>query len=155
MAQAVTWWPATVLSMTSSAAAAGARLAAAASRRLAARMVRGRVMGGPRPSWPWGGKNAAAGGHSAVGVEPAAGLLPQVPGLDLLDEEGAGAVLRVLEAVVEDVQDGEARVQANEICEGEGAHRVVHAEPHDGVDVFGRRDTLVEAEDGLVDHRHE
>src|ERR1041385_1453550 len=92
---------------------------------------------------------------SRVLVEAAARLLAEVAGLHLLRQQGAGAVLGVLEAVEEDVEDGEAGVEADEVGQRQRAHRVVHAELHDGVDVLGCGHALVEAEDGLVDHRHE
>src|ERR1017187_5699840 len=75
--------------------------------------------------------------------------------VDHLHEERARAVLVVAEPLMQDAQDREARVEANEVGERQRAHRVVHAELHDAVHRFGRCDHLVHREKRLVQHRQE
>ena len=53
------------------------------------------------------------------------------------------------------VHDREAGVEADEVGELEGAHRVVGAELQRGVDGDDGADALVERVDRLVDHRHQ
>ena len=72
-----------------------------------------------------------------------------------LFEQGAGAVAFVVEAVGEYVHDVGAGVQADEVGEGERAHREVAAEFHDPVDGVGLGDALHPGVEGLVDHGHE
>src|SRR5882724_2921006 len=92
---------------------------------------------------------------SSVGVEPPARLPPQVAGVDHLDEERAGAVLGIAETVLKDAQDVQADVEADQVGEGQGAHRMVHPHLHHRVDRLRLSHSLVEAEDRLVDHRHQ
>ena len=88
-------------------------------------------------------------------VEAAGGFAAEVAGGDVFFEQGAGAVFGVAEAFVEDVHDVHADVEADEVGEFERAHRMVHAELHDGVDGFGRGDAFHDGVGGFVDQRHE
>ena len=56
---------------------------------------------------------------------------------------------------MQDPQNREARVEADEVGERQRAHRVVHAELHDPVHRLRRRDALVHREERLVQHREE
>src|SRR5947208_1091597 len=86
-------------------------------------------------------------------VEPAADLLAEPAGGDVLPEQRARPVLVVAELAVEDLGDREAGVEADQIGELERAHRVVEAELDAGVDVDRRAEALVEAVAGLVEQR--
>src|SRR5204863_3079591 len=55
-------------------------------------------------------------------VETAAGLSTEAPGVDHPDQQRAGAVLGVAEAVLEHTQDVEADVEPNQIGERQRAH---------------------------------
>src|SRR5438445_1653438 len=108
----------------------------------------------PRPAGPRAQRRAAAartcpapgpGGQAAAAatarlssrplrivlVEAATRFLPEVAGVDHPPQERAGPVLRIAETVVEDLEDGKAGVEADEVGERQGAHRVAHAEGHD------------------------
>src|SRR5262249_36620841 len=71
---------------------------------------------------------------SCVLVEAAPGLTAEPAGVDHLGEERARPVPRIAESVVEDAQDRQARVEADEVGQRQGPHRVVHPELHDLVD---------------------
>src|ERR1700712_2901762 len=86
------------------------------------------------PSWPLRAVGALRAAALAVVVEPAAGLAAEPSSLDVPAPQRAGPELGIAEAVVQHLEDGEARVQPDQVGEGERAERVVHAEAHDGVD---------------------
>ncbi len=67
-------------------------------------------------------------------VEAATALAAEASRLHVLAQERAGRVLRVAEAVLEHFHDGDARVEADEVGEGERPHRVREAELRDRVD---------------------
>src|SRR5450756_1848224 len=92
---------------------------------------------------------------ASIREETSPGLPPQVPRVDRLDEEWTGAVFRVLEAVIEDVGDGQHCVETDEVGESQGPHRLVEAELHPFVDVLCRGDALIQSEDRLVEHGDE
>ena len=56
---------------------------------------------------------------------------------------------------MEDAHDPEHDVEADEVGQGERAHRVVEADPRAGVDVLGRADPLLERPHRLGQERHE
>ena len=59
-------------------------------------------------------------------MEPPPGLPAEPPGVDVLPEQRAGPVAVVAEVAVEDLEDGEAGVEADEVGEGEGQGQVAH-----------------------------
>src|SRR5438067_9639567 len=73
-------------------------------------------------------------GLSGVFVEAAAGLPAKTPGLDVLPEERRRRVPIVTEALLQDLHDGDARVEADQVGECERAHRMRETEPRDRVD---------------------
>src|SRR5882672_211705 len=73
----------------------------------------------------------------AVVVEPAAGLATEPSCLDVLTPQRAGPELRIAEAVLQHLEDGKARVEADQIGQRQRAEGVAHAEPHDRVDRLG------------------
>src|SRR5512143_1467472 len=81
-------------------------------------------------------------GSGLVGVEAPASLLAEVTRFDVLAQQRAGTVLGIAEVLLEDAQDLEAGVEADQVREGQRAHRMLRAEGHDRVDVFGLRHTL-------------
>src|SRR6478752_9608301 len=91
----------------------------------------------------------------SVLVEAAARLAPQPAGLDVAAQQWAWAVLVVPEPVVQHLHDRQAGVQADQVGQRERAHRVVHAQPHYGVDRLAVAHALHQAVDRLVDHRHQ
>ncbi len=66
-----------------------------------------------------------------------------------------GAVLAVVEAVVEGFEDRQQGVQADQVGQGQRADRLVAAQAHAGVDVLGAGQAFLEHQDRLVDHRHQ
>ena len=56
---------------------------------------------------------------------------------------------------MQDLHDGHARVQADQVGEGQRPHGVREAEPRDRVDRLGLGDALHQRVGGLVDERHE
>src|SRR6476661_3499382 len=64
-----------------------------------------------------------------VGVEPAPGLAAESPRLDVLPPQRTGPELRIAEALVQHLEDRQARVEADQIGQRERAQRVIHAEP--------------------------
>ena len=64
-------------------------------------------------------------------------------------------VLRVAELFVQHFHDGEVDIVADEVGQGERAHRVVGAQHHALVDVLSAGDAVGEDADSLVDHRDE
>src|SRR3954469_12883365 len=91
----------------------------------------------------------------SVLVKPFPTFPPKPPGLYHLDQQWAGAVLGVFEAVVEHVEDVQAYVETDEVGERQRPHGVIHAQFHDGVDVFPGGYALKQGEYRLVDHRHQ
>ena len=70
-------------------------------------------------------------------------------------EQGACPVFRIAEPGVEDIEYREAHVEADEVCQRQRTHRVVHPELHHRVNRLRRAHALHEREHGFVDHRHE
>ena len=85
-------------------------------------------IGDPEPvaSWLW-----------LIRVKALSRLAPEMAGRHHPPSSGHGPVLRIAEAVVQDVEDGEADVEADEVGERERPHRVIHPELHHGVDRLG------------------
>src|SRR5439155_20458239 len=71
-----------------------------------------------------------------VVVEAASRLAAEAAGLDELTQQRAGCVLRVSEARVQHLHDRNARVEADQVGEGERPDRMVEAELRDRVDRF-------------------
>src|SRR2546427_2166446 len=71
---------------------------------------------------------------SAVGIEPAAALPAQLAGGDHLPEQGARPVLVVSQPPVQDLQDRDAHVEADQVRKAQRPHRMIHPELHHRVD---------------------
>ena len=97
----------------------------------------------------------AAGSAARVGVEAAARLLAEMSGRDEVPSTLGGAEVLLAEALVEDLHDPEADVEADEVGELERAHRVVQADLRAGVDVVGRAEALLVGPHRLREERHE
>ena len=63
-------------------------------------------------------------------VEALATLAAQIAAADHLADQRAGTILAVAGLLVQDVHDGEADVQTNEVAQLQGAHRVVSTQLH-------------------------
>src|SRR3972149_6630934 len=79
----------------------------------------------------------AAGGVMGRGGEPALGLPPEPAGGDVARQQRRGPVLVVAEVAVEDLEDREADVEADQVGQRERAKGMTQAEAHDRVDPFG------------------
>src|SRR5699024_778176 len=88
----------------------------------------------------------------AVVVEADAGLAAQLAGPDHLPQQQRGAVLGIVGLVVQGVHDGQAHVQADQIAQSQGAHGVVGAQLHGGVNALHGGHAGVYQIDALVDH---
>lgn len=73
---------------------------------------------------------------SLVDVESASRLLADPTGIDHLVQQDTGAVLGVTQLLVEDLHDGQASIQTNEIGQGQRAHGHVGSELHGGIDIL-------------------
>mmetsp|Transcript_47574 Transcript_47574/g.121414 ORF Transcript_47574/g.121414 Transcript_47574/m.121414 type:complete len:351 (-) Transcript_47574:126-1178(-) len=93
--------------------------------------------------------------RGAVLVHPLASLPPKQPGVDILCQKWARAVLGVAQSAVQDAHYGQACIQPDEVGQGKRAHWLVGAQLHAHVDVFRRRDALHQRKEGLVNHRHQ
>ena len=90
-----------------------------------------------------------------VGVEAAGGFAAEPARRDVFFEQRASAIFRIAEAFLENAEDVEADIEADEIGELERAHGMVHAELHDSVHGFGGGDAFHDAIGGFIDERHE
>src|SRR5512135_3075618 len=90
-----------------------------------------------------------------VRVEAAAGLLPEVAGIDVLAKERARSVLRISQSLLQDVHHFEAGVESDQVGQRQRSHRVVRTHLHDRIDVGGPTDAFHQGVYRLVDHRHE
>lgn len=88
-------------------------------------------------------------------IKPPPALLPQPAGIHHIAQQHAGPVLGVARLSVQHLHDGQARVEADKVGQLERAHGHVGAVLHDGVDGVAVADARLEADDGLVDIRHE
>ena len=80
-----------------------------------------------------------------VHVEAATALLAEPARGDEVPQQRRRAVLVVADLAVQDLGDGEHRVEADEVAQLERPHRVVEAELRAGIDVLRRADALLEA----------
>src|SRR6185295_9683673 len=85
-----------------------------------------------------------------INVEPLAGLAPQVAGVHELAQQRAAAVLRVLEALVQDVERAHHRVQPDQVRRLQRPHLVAEALLENRVDVLRGRHAILQDERGLV-----
>src|SRR5512139_454791 len=82
----------------------------------------------------------------SVRVETPSRLAAQVARLHHLHEQRRGAVLRILEALVQHVQHRELDIEPDHVAKRERADRVVAAELHRLVDLGGRGEPLAQRE---------
>src|SRR6185437_11753390 len=88
-------------------------------------------------------------------VETAPALLAEISGGNHAAQQRTGTILRIAETVVEDVEDREADVEADEVGQRQRAHRMIHAQLHHAVDRFRRSDAFHQRVDRLIDHRQQ
>jgi hypothetical protein len=62
-----------------------------------------------------------------ITVETTTGLATEITGGYVFFQQGAGTVFRIAQALVEDVHDVDANVEADEVGQFERAHGVFHA----------------------------
>src|SRR5437660_3932589 len=67
----------------------------------------------------------------AIDIEAATGLAAQAPRRDHLSQQRRGTVLGIAEIVVEDVEDVETHIEADQVRQGWRPDRVVHPQSHD------------------------
>src|SRR5688500_5756308 len=90
-----------------------------------------------------------------IRIKPPPRLPPQPPRRDVPLAQRSRTVLRIAEPWLEDVHDRDTGVEADQIGKRQRTHRVIHPEFHHRVDRFRSANTLHDAVDGLVDHRHQ
>src|SRR3954471_24310446 len=90
-----------------------------------------------------------------VFVEARARFAAQTARRHLLTQQRTGGVAVVTETFLEHLHDRDARVEADQIGQGERAERVREAELGDGVDRLRLGDAVVQRPHRLVDERHE
>src|SRR3989475_10474053 len=104
----------------------------------------------PRPAWRPSSTATTSPGipgplpSGAPVVKPLATLLAQLPPGDLVAQDLRGLESAILQRLEQIVRDGEADIQADQVGEFERTHRVVVAELHRLVDVFGGRDAFLQ-----------
>src|SRR5438477_9359224 len=81
---------------------------------------------------------------SGVFVEAVARLPAQAPGLDVFPEKRRGRVAIVAEALLEDLHDRHAGVEADQVGERQRAERMCEAEPRDRVDRLSLCDAFLQ-----------
>src|SRR2546421_4852392 len=91
----------------------------------------------------------------AVSIEPLPRFPSQLTRSHHLFQERRGTVLLFVEPVLKDLHDRQADVETDQVGERERADRMIHSQFHHLIDAFGRRDPFLDAEDRLVDHRHQ
>src|SRR5262249_32050944 len=92
---------------------------------------------------------------AAIVVESALGLATEPAGLDVFHQQRAWPILRVRQPFMENLRDGQADIEADEVGKLERTHRVVRAELHGGVDGIDRAYPLIKRVDRLIDHRQQ
>ena len=90
-----------------------------------------------------------------VAEEPFTALAPQPARTDHLAEQGRGAVLALAHLVAEQLHDGEAHVEADEVGQSQRAHGMIGSELHGGIDVLSGGHAFLQHEDRFVDHGDE
>src|SRR6266478_1262249 len=90
----------------------------------------------------------------AVDIEPRTRLAAQPSRRDHLCQEPRRRIL-VTQALLQHLHDRETHVETDEIGEREGPERMLHAQLHHRIDALRGGDTILHAEDRLVDHWHQ
>src|SRR5438045_7594332 len=75
--------------------------------------------------------------RSGIGMEAAPRFASQVTGSDHFLEQRRRAIFAVVETVIEGFEDRQQGIQANQVRQGQRADRLIAAQAHAGVDVFG------------------
>src|ERR1700680_4818515 len=92
---------------------------------------------------------------SVVSVEATAGLATEITRIDVLLEQRAWPVLVVTEHPMHHLHDREAGIEADQVGELEGSHRLIRAELHCGIDIGDAANALIERVNAFVDHRQQ
>src|SRR5438477_1566840 len=91
----------------------------------------------------------------AVGIEPLPRFSAELSLGDHFLEQRRRLVLVRVEPVLKHLQDREAHVEPDQVGERQRPEGMVHAELHHLIDPCGSCDSILHAEDRLVDHGHE
>src|SRR6266550_1064684 len=83
------------------------------------------------------------------------GFAAEPSGSHVFLQQGASAILRIAEPFLQYVHDIHANVEANEICQLQRPHRMIHPQLHYRVDGFRRGYTFHHAISRLIDERHQ
>src|SRR3989441_2549295 len=91
----------------------------------------------------------------AVDIEPLARFSAELSFGDHLLEQRRRPVLVRVEPLLQHLHDRETHVETDQIGEREGPERMLHAQLHHRIDALRGGDTILHAEDRLVDHWHQ
>src|SRR5262249_53642756 len=91
----------------------------------------------------------------AVVVKSPPALAAEIAGVDHLLEQGSCPVFRVVEALIEHIHDRQHGIEPDQVGQRQRPDRMVATELHAGIDLFGTRNSLLQREDRLVNHRAE
>src|ERR1043166_6499315 len=104
---------------------------------------------------PWSSRGHAFSGLllalRIVLVEPAADLLAEPAGSDVLPQQRTRPVLVIAELAVQHLGDRQAGIEPDQVRQLERPHRMIQPEPHAGIDVRGGAEPLVEPVARLVE----
>src|SRR6266852_3000763 len=91
----------------------------------------------------------------AVGIEPLPRFSAELSLGDHFLEQRRRLVLVRVEPVLKHLEDREAHVEPDQVGERQRTQRMIHAELHHLIDPCGGCDSILHAEDRLVDHGHQ
>src|SRR5439155_1197161 len=114
--------------------------------------------GGAYVPAPRGVDKASVRQPAAVGsitVEAASALSPEMTRVNQLPQQRRSRETRVVEPVIEHTADVEVGIEADEVRQLEGSHRMVQAQLGPPVDVLARSQSLHQCPDRLVDEGHQ
>src|SRR5438045_4474477 len=93
--------------------------------------------------------------YFSVFIKAATRFPAQPTSVNVSPQQRAGTVFRITEAIVQHIKDCQTDVEADEVCELQWAHRMVHTEFHDAINTFTRSNAFVKSKNRLVDHRQQ
>src|SRR5204862_1325625 len=89
--------------------------------------------------------------YISVFIKAATRFPAQPTSVNVSPQQRAGTVFRITKAIVQHIKDCQTDVQADEVCELQWAHRMVHTEFHDAINTFTGSDAFVQSTNRLVD----
>src|ERR1700761_8036774 len=90
-----------------------------------------------------------------VRVKSASRLTPQPACIDHPHQQGAGAILRISQPIVQHSHDVEANVEPDKVGKRKRAHGMSHTEPKDLIDRLWRCDAFHHGIHSFVEQRHQ